>query len=156
MIKNNLAVIAARFSDHVTRFSEGNTVLEIINPFGNENIKVEYVPDDEWTPYILYFSFQHWHMADEEDIIENINDIIDGKMLSIEFFKDGKRCFGGDIEVQDLKELSYESLENIFSVFRIKIIAVADSFKVRGWKANTDFDAVFNVDGNGEISIKIL
>lgn len=156
MFQNNLAVISAHFSDHVTRFSEDRTFLEIVNPFGGENIKIEYVPEDERTPYILYFSFQHWHMNDEEDIIEHIQDIIDGKLLSVEFFKCGKRCFGGDIEAQDLQNLSYKALNSNFSGLRMNIIDIVDSFKVRGWKTDANFDAVFEVDGRGEIAIKIL
>lgn len=156
MFQNNLAVISAHFSNHVTCFSEDRTFLEIVNPFGSENIKIEYVPEDERTPYILYFSFQHWHMNDEEDIIEHIHDVIDGKLLSVEFFKGNKRCFGGDIEAQDLQDLSYETLNNNFSGLRMNIIDIADSFKVRGWKADANFDAVFDVDSCGEIVIKIL
>ena len=156
MFQNNLVAIASQFSDYVTYLSEDKTFLEILNPFGNENIKLEYVSKDEWTPYILYFSFQHWHMNDEEDIIEHIYDIINGKLLSIEFFKGNKRCFGGDIEAQDLQDLSYETLNNNFSGLRMNIIDIADSFKVRGWKADANFDAVFDVDSCGEIVIKIL
>ena len=156
MWSNNLADIAAHFSEYAARFSEDESVLEIVNPFGNENIKIEYVPEDEWTPYILYFSFQHWHLNDEENIIEIIRDIIDGKLLSIEFFKNDKRRFGGDIEIQDLQDLSYEALENYFSDLQINIIDVADTFKVRGWKADVNFDAAFDVDSHGEIVIKIL
>lgn len=156
MFRNHLSDIAAYFSAYAVRFSEDESILEIINPFDNENIKIEYVPEDEWTPYILYFSFQHWHLNDEENIIEIIRDIIDGKLLSIEFFKGDQRCFGGDVEAQDLQELSYEALENCFGDFPISIINMADSFKVRGWKADTNFDAVFDVGSHGEIVIKIL
>ena len=156
MFQNNLAVISAHFSDHVTRFSENKSVLEILNPLGNENIKIEYVPEDELAPYILYFSFQHWHMNDEQDVIEHIHNIVNGKLFSIEFFKDDKRCFGGDIGLQDLQELSYKTLKNKFSGFRMNIIDTANSFKVRGWKDASNFDAVFYVDSCGEIEVKIL
>lgn len=157
MVNNNLVVIAAHFSNHMTHFSKDKNLLEIVNPFGNENIKIEYVPEDEWTPYILYFSFQHWHMNDEEDIIEHIHDIINGKLFSIEFFKGNKRCFGGDIEAKDLQELSYKTLENYLGDFQMsKLKDIADSFKVRGWKADTNFDAVFDVDNYGKVAIKIL
>ena len=156
MFQNNLVAIASQFSDYVTYLSEDKNFLEILNPFGNENIKLEYVSEDEWTPYILYFSFQHWHMNDEKDIIEHIYDIINGKLLSIEFFICGKRCFGGDIEAQVLQDLSYETLEEYFSDFPFgKLKDIADSFKVRGWKPDSNFDAVFDVDACGKIAIKI-
>ena len=154
MFQNNLVAIASQFSDYVTYLSEDKNFLEILNPFGNENIKLEYVSEDEWTPYILYFSFQHWHMNDEEDIIEHIYDIINGKLLSIEFFKCGRRCFGGDIEAQELQGLSYETLEEYFSDFPFgKLKDIADSFKVRGWDPRDNFDATFECDDNGDITI---
>ena len=74
----------------------------------------------------------------------------------IEFFKCGKRCFGGDIEAQVLQDLSYETLEEYFSDFPFgKLKDIADSFKVRGWKPDANFDAVFDVDACGKIAIKI-
>ena len=156
MFQNNLVAIASQFSDYATHLFDDKNSLEIRNPFGNENIKLEYVPEDERTPYILYFSFQHWHMNDEEDIIEHIYDIINGKLLSIEFFKCGRRCFGGDIEAKELQDLSYETLENFFSDFPFgKLKDKADSFKVRGWKPDANFDAVFDVDACGKTTIKI-
>ena len=156
MFQNNLVAIASQFSDYATHLFDDKNSLEIRNPFGNENIKLEYVPEDECTPYILYFSFQHWHMNDEEDIIEHIYDIINGKLLSIEFFKCGRRRFGGDIEAKELQDLSYETLENFFSDFPFgKLKDIADSFKVRGWKPDANFDAVFDVDACGKTTIKI-
>ena len=157
MIDNNLELIATHFSDYDVQFSKDKNLLEILNPCGNENIRVEYVSDDEWTPYILYFLFQHWHMNDEEDIIEYINDIIDGNLFSIEFFANGNRCFGGDIDAQELQELSYESLEQFTGYYGMsKLKDLADSFKVRGWRTETNFDAKFIIDELGNITIKKL
>ncbi len=152
---NRLAFIATHFSDYKVHFSEDKNLLEISNPFYNENIRIEYVPEDEWTPYIVYFSFQHRHMNDEEDMIEYISNIINGNVFSIEFFKDGKRRFGGDIEAQELKELSYETLEQHTGYYGMaKLKDIADSFKVRGWSQDANFDAIFIIDTCGKIAIK--
>ena len=157
MIDNNLELIAAHFSDYDVQFSEDQKSFEILSPCGNENIRLEYVSNDEWTPYILYFSFQHWHMNDEEDIIEHINDIINGNLFSIEFFANGNRCFGGEIDMQELQELSYETLEQLTASFGMpKLKDFADSFKVRGWHTETNFDAKFIIDEFGNITIKKL
>ena len=107
MAENKLEFIATHFSDHNVRFSEDKNLFEIFNLYGDENIRLEYVSNDEREPYILYFSFQHWHMSDEEDIIEHINDIISGNLFSIEFFANGRRRLGGDIDAQGLQKLSY-------------------------------------------------
>lgn len=157
MFENNLEFIAKHFLDYKIHFSENKNFLEILNPCGSENITVEYISDDEWTPYILCFSFQHWHMSDEEDIIEHINDIIRGRLFSIEFFKRGNRRFGGDIEAQALQELSYEFMEQYTGYYGIsKLKDLADSFKVRGWNTNANFDAKFIADECGNIMIKRL
>jgi hypothetical protein len=156
MIKNNLKLIATHFSDYDVQFSE-DKFFEILNPCGNENIRLEYVSDDEWTPYILCFSFQHWHMNDEEDIIEHINDIINGNLFSIEFFAKGNRRFGGDIDAQELQDLSYEALEQFTGYYGMsKLKDIADSFKVRGWHTEANFDAKFIIDEFGNITIKKL
>lgn len=153
--ENNLGMIAKHFPDYEICFCEDQKFFEILHPFGKENITVEYVPNDEWTPYVVSFSFQHWHMNDEEDIVECIRDVINGKVVAIEFFRDGKRRFGGDIEAQELEELSYESLAHYIGDFGVhKLVDVADSFKVRGWNADADFDATFNIDDCGKITVK--
>ncbi len=157
MIENRLEFIAKKFSDYDIRFSEDKNLFEIFNPCGDENIRVEYVSDDEWTPYILYFSFQHWHMNDEEDIFEHINDIINGNLFSIEFFENDNRRFGGDIQAQELQELSYETLELYAGYCGMSNLKdLADSFKVRGWNAEANFDAKFIVDEFGNVTIQKL
>ena len=45
------------FSSYEMKFSEDGSSVEIINPFCNENVKVEYIPEDDFTPYIVYFAF---------------------------------------------------------------------------------------------------
>ena len=154
-MKNRLEFIAKRFSNHHISLSKDNNLLEIFNPYGGENITVEYVPDDEWTPYILYFAFQHWHLNDEEDIIEHIIDIVEGNIFSIEFFENDIRRFGGDIEAQELQELSYETLEQYTGYYGItKLKEIIDSFKVRGWKTDANFDAKLIIDEFGNVTIQ--
>ena len=157
VIENRLEFIAANFSNYKVCFSEDKNLLEIFNPYGNENIKVEYVYDDEWTQYILYFAYQHRHMKDEEAIIKYINDIIEGKLFSIEFFGNGNRYFGGEIQIQELQELSYERLEKDTGYYGIpKLKDFIDSFSIRGWKTEASFDAKFIIDELGNVTIQKL
>jgi len=145
------------FSSYEMKFSEGGSSVEIINPFCNENVKVEYIPEDDFTPYIVYFAFQHCHMCDEEDIIDYINNIINGKVFSIEYFNNDTRCFGGDITAEELKDLSYDTLEQNTGYYGItKLKDCANSFKLRGWHSDHNFDAVFVTDEDGSITIKKL
>ena len=146
-----------QFSSFEIKLSEDCNTVEIVNPFGNENVKVEYVPEDDFTPYIVYFAFQHCHMCDEEDIADYMNDIIDGKVFSIEFFNKGTRCFGGDITAAELDSLTYETLTKYIESWGISnLLDYADSFKLRGWHSNYNFDAELITDENGLPRIKKL
>lgn len=155
MIEGRLEFIAKSFSDYNICLSKDKKILEIYNPNGEDNIRVEYVPNDEWNHYIVCFAFQHWHMNDEKDIIERISDIIEGNLFSIEFFENNILRFGGDIEAQKLQELSYETLEKYTGYYgSTKLKELISSFKVRGWNADANFNAKFIVDEFGNITIQ--
>lgn len=143
------------FSTYEIIISDENSLAEIINPFYKENVSVYYDSDDDLSPYILCFSFQHVHLCDEEEVVDYINKIISGNLFSIEFFQDGERRFGGDIEADKLKELSYELLEqHTGHLGNSKLKDCADSFKVRGWYRNDCFDARFILSENDIVTIK--
>ena len=147
--------LVKEFSNYEIIISGEDDLAEIINPFSKENIKVYYESEDDYSPYIVCFAFQHVHLCDEELVIDHINDIIGGNLFSIEFFCDGKRCFGGDITADRLKELSYKELERYTGYYGgTKLIECADMFKVRGWNSNTNFDATFVSDEHGKVIIK--
>lgn len=147
--------LVKEFSNYEIIISGEDDLAEIINPFSKENIKVYYESEDDYSPYIVCFAFQHVHLCDEELVIDHINDIIGGNLFSIEFFRDGKRCFGGDITADRIKELSYKELERYTGYYGgTKLIECADMFKVRGWNSNTNFDATFVSDEHGKVIIK--
>ena len=157
MKKDRFDLLTKQFSAYEMKLSKTGDLVEIINPFCCENIRVEYVPDDDFTPYIVYFAFQHCHMCDEEDIVDYINEIINGNLFSIEFFNHGTHCFGGDISAAELDDLSYERLAQYMKTWGINnLLDYANSFKLRGWHGNYNFDAVFVVDENGMPTIKKL
>ena len=154
MGKENYCFLSNHFSSYEMIYSESKDCVEIINPFSKDNIIVDYIPEDEFTPYICQFSFQHRHYENEEDVVKYISEIINQNIYAIEFFKDGKNRFGGDITTHELSELSYEFLEQRSGYYgSTKLKDVVDSFKVRGWDPCNDFDATFVYDDNGEITI---
>ena len=156
MSKNNYTFLTNHFSSYEIIYLESKDSVEIVNPFGKDNIIVDYDPADP-TPFMVEFSFQHRHIEDENGVIEYINDIVNEKVFSIEFFKDGERCFGGDITSRELKNLSYEKLEQKTGYYgSTKLIDCADAFKVRGWSGKNNFDATFVVDKSGKVEIKKL
>jgi hypothetical protein len=146
-----------QFSSYEMNFSKDDNMVEIVNPFGNENVRVEYVTEDDFTPYIVFFAFQHCHMRDEEAVINYINVIITGNIFSIEYFNNDARCFGRDISAEELKDLSYEVLEQNTGYYgTTKLKDFVDSFKVRGWHSDCNFDAVFVTGEDDSITIKKL
>ena len=154
MSKNNYTFLTNHFSSYEIIYLESKDSVEIVNPFGKDNIIVDYDPADP-TPFMVMFSFQHRHIEDENGVIEYINDIVNEKVFSIEFFKDGERHFGGDITAQELEDLSYENLEQRTGYYgSTKLIDCADMFKVRGWSGKNSFDAMFVVSESGKIEIK--
>ena len=155
MKNDKLSFLLKYFSSYEIRFTEDGDFAEIINPFYTENVKVEYIADDDFNPFIVYFAFQHCHMCDEEDIVEYINEIVNENKFSIEFFKNGKRRFGSDITAQELERLSYEKLEQHTGYWGItKLKQMADAFKVRGWNPNRNFDAVFVINNGESVTIQ--
>lgn len=64
--------------------------------------------------YIVSFETQHCHFNDVEDILDYINRIIDDDVLSIEFYINDKRKFGGDISKDFFNKLSIDSLVDYF------------------------------------------
>lgn len=109
--------------------------------------------DDEYE-FIVCFSFQHRHFEDEEDVVEWICEIIKGNKLAIEFFHKEQRCFGSEIEKTELQDLSYEKLEQFTGYYGLtKLSDLADSFKVRGWDCENNFDFTFICEVNGNITL---
>lgn len=155
MTENKLLFLKDTFSKYKVQFSEDHTNAIIFNPFYHENITVYYYKEDDFTPFCVCFSFQHFHLTDKENVIEWINEIITGRKFAIEFLKNEQRCFGSDIEAEELKDLSYAKLEQLSGYYGLtKLLNIADSFKVRGWDNSQNYDAVFVCQTNGRITIK--
>ncbi|MBQ8387725.1 MAG: hypothetical protein IJX46_02230 [Clostridia bacterium] len=153
---NNLNYIIRHFAPSEINLIDENNV-EIINPNGLGNIYIDYSTDDEDYPYIVRFSFQHCHVSDAESALDYANDIISGNICAIEFFSDGKNAIGGDITSDELKELTYEMLERKTGYYgSVPLKEIADSFKVRGWKSDGNFDANFVLREDGSVDIKII
>lgn len=127
----------------------------VYNPHGGENLSAVYDPADEYSPYMLAFSTQHVHLRDAEEAEAWAKGIIQGEICALEFFRDGRDCFGGEITTDELRKLSYESLEGSdFHCFPKPLFAIADSFRIRSWNGENDIDGrIFEKNGKGEIEI---
>jgi hypothetical protein len=156
MIRNELLSIAEHFSAYDVRFSDDEDGFDVLNPFGKEPIRV-YVEDDPHWPYTVGFSFQHRHLATVDEVVAYAGDIMNGNVFAIEFFKDGYRRFGGDLDAQEVRELSYDRLAQFLGCFGAsRLIDVVDSCKVRGWARDADFDATFVEDEQGNVTLHTM
>ena len=93
MTENKLLFLKNVFSKYEVQFSDNYTKAVILNPFYNENITVSYYEDDDFTPYCVFFSFQHCHLADKEDVVDWINEIITGRKYAIEILQKRTELF---------------------------------------------------------------
>ena len=156
MIRNELLSIAGHFSAYDVRFSDEGDGFDVLNPFGKEPIRV-YVEDDPHWPYTVGFSFQHRHLATVDEVVAYASDIMNGNVFAIEFFKDGYRRFGGDLDAQEVRELSYDRLAQVLGCFGAsRLIDVVDSCKIRGWAGDTDFDVTFVEDEQGNVTLHTM
>lgn len=153
MAENTLSFLKDAFSDYNMQISDDGTHATMFNPFDGENIGVDYDELDTYTPFSVYFSFQHRHLSRKEDVVDWIHEIVLSKKFAIEFFQDGENRFGGEIEAEKLVNLSYEELGQETGYCNT-LIRVSDSFKVRGWNTKNNFDAVFVRGADGTIAIE--
>ena len=110
--------IVSAMSDYNVSIEVKEHELVIINR--NNNNKLHVYEDEgysqdltiRYVAYIVEFSTQHRHFDadDKDDILEYILVILNDKVLPFEFYLDGKRRFGGEIEAVDLDELSVSFL----------------------------------------------
>ena len=150
MSENRLIFLKDAFPELELKFTDDFSGAEIVNPNYDENIVVR---DDE-VEFTVFFSFLHCHFEDEEDVIEWIRQIIFGITLAIEFFHHEQAVFGGEIDVEVFKSLTYEKLERSQGYYGIiELSDVADSFKIRGWDRKNNFDYTINCDANGNVRI---
>ena len=150
MSKKRLEFLKDTFLGLDLQMADDEASMVILNPNYDENITVY---DNEYE-YIVCFSFQHRHFEDENDIIAWIRKIITGNTFAIEFFNNEQRCFGSEIDTEELQGLTYKKLEQFTGYYGLtKLLDVADSFKIRSWDGKNNFDYTMICEGNGNVVI---
>ena len=140
----NLSFLGSYIPKYRVDISDDLESAIIYNPNSEDHLYIEYDKADEFSPYMLSFSFQHVHLTDEESAKEWIDSILSEDVFSIEYFCGENRRFGGQISAQELRNLSYDYLEQDTGYYGItKLFQIADHFKIRGWSRKNDFDGYF-------------
>ena len=93
-------------------------------------------PSDIFTNIVVSFSTQHRHFEDVEDAAEYVLQILSDEVLPLEFYRDGKNRFGGDIERDALPLLSQAWLAGRFMVPAEQLAAY--QFEIHSWSGKYD------------------
>ena len=159
--RQDLLRIAEQFAAYDVQFSDEKESFEILNPFGKDSILVESEGDTPDSSYIVCYSFFHIHLETVEQVVAYVRDILEGRRVIIEFCKDGNWSMRADLDPQELRELSYAGLAKRLgcdgtpeSYRPQQLVDFADSFHVRGWAQDADFDAVLVRDEQGNVTIQ--
>lgn len=125
----NLTFIKERFPHLEMKIDTENSIY-IINNSGGDNIYIYYEPTiDEYT---FCFSYQHIH-CEKEDVLMWIDEFTNGKVGAIEFFNGEHSCFGGNIDITIVKNLTYKKLKKHYLVGN-------RDFKIRCWDPKYNFN----------------
>ena len=107
-------------SDYDVTVDATEDCLTIVNKNNGNELTVfmeEYLTQDmknHFYEYIVQFSTQHCHFEEDEETVAigYILSIIDDKILPLEFFSGDNPRFGGEINIDDLDDLSVSYLSN--------------------------------------------
>ena len=140
------------FSQYETDIRIENDIetIHIRNKQFEDEIVVHYFPDDYYT-YLLQFATQHRDTSSKDDLIKYALSFANAEKAAIEFFVNVKNRFGGEIEVSLLDKISYDDLRNYFGDPHLDLTNL--TFKVRAWNACYCFDAHFEKDDSGNVTI---
>ena len=138
------------FSEYVVDICSEEDVETVYIRNGQFNfpIVIDYYPDDYYK-YLLRFATQHRDTSSKDDLISFISSFANAEKAAIEFYKDGVNCFGGEIETSVLDDLTYDSLRFKFGYHDLKDY----TFSVRAWDKRFCFDAHFEKDASGGVTI---
>ncbi len=113
-------------------------------------IVIHYFPDDYYT-YLLQFATQHRDTSSKEELIQYALAFANAEKAAIDFFENGKKRFGGEIEVSLLDTITYDELRKYFGYPHIDLTNL--TFKVRAWNTCYCFDGYFEKSESNTINI---
>ncbi|MBE6609222.1 MAG: hypothetical protein E7634_00985 [Ruminococcaceae bacterium] len=124
----------------------------IYNPMHMDTISVDYEIDE----YTASFSLQHVHVQNPEDAEKWIDDVMSETLLPIGFYKNGRIVMGSHIKSSAVGKLSYEDLRKTFRPYDGgELCEFSDSFKIRSWSGEKNFEAQF-VNTDGKVTIRVI
>ena len=86
--------------------------------------------------YIVSFSTTHRHLDEPDDIADYVKEILSDEVLPIEFYLNGARRFGGELNRREAEGLSKAVLERQYCRFVGPLDAY--EYEVKSWSGNYD------------------
>ena len=111
--------------------------VEIVNPYGKENITVCYHPDSDWIDFTVSWLKYHNHIDSKDDVIKEIDGIINETEASVEFYKNGELCMGASIKTALLANLTLDTLSRELCTYDM---ILNTAFTVRSFSGKFDID----------------
>ncbi len=129
------------FEDHICIKKQGFT----------EPIKVFYETNME--EYTVCFATQHLHISanTENALIDVISKFASAAIAAIEFYVNGRNCFGGQIETNLLSNITYDSLCEYFGYPNYDISHL--TFQVYAWDKEYCFEGSFKKTNSKAVEI---
>lgn len=105
-----------------------------------EIYKEIYYTDDQrknvFYEYIVIFTTQHRHFDDLNEVDEYVRRILTDDVLPIEFYKDGKNKFGGELSKSEFEKLSKRFLAEEFGYTEEYISEF--EYEIHSWSGKYD------------------
>lgn len=118
--------------------SNGKDWVYIRHPDYVEPIMVEDT-DEASSPYLMRFATQHLHLATQEEVLMYAQTFATGQRAAVEFYQEGRPCFGGDDTVAFLLSASYDDWLSRFHV----VLTEKHTFRCYGWHPDAMVDGRF-------------
>ena len=116
--------------------------ISLLNKNNKREIKIrkdEYEASDgsdRFIQYMVYFSYNHWHLDNINEVVELIQCIINDEELVVQFFKDNKESFGSGMSIEDYNRLSLDFLSEYYG-YKKEYILERD-IEVVSWSGKYD------------------
>lgn len=100
--------------------SKDENYIVILNKNNKREIKIrkdEYEASDgsdRFIQYAVYFSYNHWHLDNINELLELVQKIINDEELSVQFFKEDRESFGSGISIDNYNKLSLNFLSKYY------------------------------------------
>ena len=114
-----LEFIKERYKDFDVEAKESpyfDECVEIINPYGKENITVCYHPESELADFSVLWAYREY-IDSKEEVIKEIDGIINETEASVEFYKNGEPCIGASIKTAMLESLTLNTLSRELKIY---------------------------------------